>query len=39
MKKFRIRELETVKTTAALYACWQCPWVCPPIDEVIIIRG
>jgi hypothetical protein len=34
MKKFGIREVETVKTTAALYACSACPWICggwPPI--------
>ena len=30
MKKFEIKEVETVKTTAALYACWVCPWVCWP---------
>lgn len=30
MKKFVIREAETVKTTAAAYPCWVCPWICPP---------
>ena len=25
MKKFEIKEVETVKTTAALYACWDLP--------------
>jgi hypothetical protein len=25
MKRFVIRDLETVKTTAALYGCDQCP--------------
>jgi hypothetical protein len=28
MKKFAIREVETVKTTAALYPCGACPWIC-----------
>lgn len=28
MKKFVIRDLETVKTTAANYGCDQCPWNC-----------
>jgi hypothetical protein len=28
MKKFEIREAETVKTTAAAYPCWVCPWFC-----------
>ena len=28
MKKFEIREVETVKTTAALYGCSACPWRC-----------
>lgn len=28
MKKFVIREAETVKTTAAAYPCWVCPWIC-----------
>jgi len=28
MRKFRIRDLETVKTTAALYGCDACP--CAP---------
>lgn len=30
MKKFVIRDLETVKTTAALYGCDECPekWWC-----------
>jgi hypothetical protein len=31
MKKFVIREVETVKTTAALYGdCWTCPLSCWP---------
>lgn len=30
MRKFEIREVETVKTTAALYACSACPWRCGP---------
>lgn len=29
MKKFELRKAETVKTTAALYPCWVCPWICP----------
>ncbi len=29
MKKYVIREVETLKTTAALYGdCWTCPWNC-----------
>lgn len=28
MKKFVIRDVETVKTTAALYPCDACPWIC-----------
>lgn len=28
MKKFDIREAETVKTTATAYPCWMCPWIC-----------
>ncbi len=28
MKKFVIREAETVKTTASAYPCWVCPWIC-----------
>jgi hypothetical protein len=28
MKKFTIRDAETVKTTAALYGCTGCPWRC-----------
>lgn len=28
MKKFVVREAETVKTTAAAYPCWVCPWIC-----------
>jgi len=29
MKKFVIRETETLKTTAAAYGtCWLCPWNC-----------
>jgi hypothetical protein len=30
MKKFEIREAETVKTTATAYPCWMCPWICVP---------
>ncbi len=30
MKKFALRKAETVKTTAALYPCWVCPWICGP---------
>lgn len=30
MKKFVIRETETLKTTAAVYGtCLLCPWHCP----------
>jgi hypothetical protein len=34
MKKFAIREVETVKTTAALYECRACfpDWFCDWID-------
>lgn len=29
MKKFVIRETETLKTTSAAYgSCWFCPWIC-----------
>ncbi len=30
MKKFQIREVETVKTTAAMYECRACypDWIC-----------
>jgi hypothetical protein len=29
MKKFVIREVETLKTTAAVYgSCLPCPWLC-----------
>ena len=28
MKKFVIRDVETVKTTAALYGCSACSWRC-----------
>lgn len=28
MKKFVIRQAETLKTTAAVYYCTACPWHC-----------
>jgi hypothetical protein len=36
MKKFVLRDLETVKTTAALYGCSVCPWNCPAQPPIII---
>ena len=35
MKKFVIRDLETVKTTAALYGCSACPWRCATFPPII----
>ncbi len=36
MKKFAIREVETVKTTAALYECRACfpDWLCDLVETV-----
>lgn len=37
MKKFAIRTVETVKTTAALYECRTClpDWLCEGIEELM----
>lgn len=26
-------ENDTANTSAALYPCWFCPWICAPRDE------
>lgn len=26
---------DTLNTAPAAYACWECPWICPPSPEEV----